>query len=633
MALLLACESSKQQPTPQVATRVLISTTESTLAPGERTTLFAFVEGLGLDNREVSWTLQGPGMLSPGGGRQAVYQADATSTGMVTVVATSVADSRVSATQQLTLAAASTDSIQTFLYDPVCTDQSCRSSVPAGDSARVLVRVKSTYEVASVVARVPDTDREAVLPHLPEPTLSEYFEGRLALQGISQGVHPLEIVVTDTRGNTRVTQARLVVDRPPKGAREAPRSPRIAVSGPLPVLATCTDDGPGCVLELRVRDSPDALARATTRLDTVVDLSAYANSGLYMDLTVSDALGQTERQTMTTSVVANPGLQRVTSVPGVLLDADETRLLFAPRETEGRLPIGLVLQDRASGSIVTTTAPANAPVSSWWLTSIGAVFVLEHALTNPPPMGALFALHGDTGALTTLEPDTRFAVSGVRAAGDYVVWSQGIFLKVRQLSTGTTVTVNLNPSSSASNDVAENGLVAYSLNGTIFTRHGGETHQLTHNVASSFPRTDGTRVVFQQPDARGWTFLTLWTGTSLEALTQPSPVLVSASRKYEVRAGWIAYTDAVDNGPEQVWLRSPTGEVRKVSDFATSSRVEALTADGRVAVRTGSGAQERLLVSREDGTLQDLGLVEGPARWLDGAWHVLWADTLFRVVP
>ncbi|RKH87973.1 hypothetical protein, partial [Corallococcus sp. AB038B] len=126
-------------------------------------------------------------------------------------------------------------------------------------------------------------------------TLSEYFEGRLALQGISQGVHPLEIVVTDTRGNTRVTQARLVVDRPPKGAREAPRSPRIAVSGPLPVLATCTDDGPGCVLELRVRDSPDALARATTRLDTVVDLSAYANSGLYMDLTVSDALGQTER--------------------------------------------------------------------------------------------------------------------------------------------------------------------------------------------------------------------------------------------------------------------------------------------------------------------------------------------------
>ncbi|WP_163996506.1 TolB family protein [Pyxidicoccus caerfyrddinensis] len=653
VALMLACDTAqKRDPPPDPipseplpANGVLIAATATTLAPGKCATVSAFVASLELEDTEaaraVKWTLQGPGTFTPGDRRTVVYCADATSTGTATLLATSLAEPQLSASLELTLGTPSTDAIQTTLFNPVCFDLRCRSAWPTDDPARVLVKVESTYEVASVVARVPSAARQAALA--PVPGSLGYFEATLDLHDVAPGAYLLEVVVTDTRGNTLVTPARFILDRPPRLVREAPVPERVAATTELPILATCTDDSGGCVLEVRVREAPDAavVARATTRLDTVVDLSPYANRTVHLDLRVVDALAgwtRSPQAPVLATVVMNPALQRVRSVPGALLDADATRLLFGPRENATR-PVGIAIMDRASGSVVTAPAPAkDAMLQDWWLTSSGAVLRLTEG-PDRTSKNTVYSLRADTGELTALEPD--LSASSLRAAGDYAIW--GVFpgfpgihhLKVHRLSTGATT--DLGPNSNAYNsDVAETGLVAYwGGNSDIFTYRDGETRQLTDDadpVRNIYPRTDGTRVVFQH-GAVDLPFLMLWTGASLETLTQNRNAYASPGRDYEVRAGWIAYTDAVNNGPKQVWLRSPTGEVRKLTDFGTSSYIEALTAEGRVAVRTGVAPQERLLVSRADGTLQDLGPVAGRALWLDGAWHVLWADTLFRVVP
>ena len=72
--------------------------------------------------------------------------------------------------------------------------------------------------------------------------------------------------------------------------------------------------------------------------------------------------------------------------------------------------------------------------------------------------------------------------------------------------------------------------------------------------------------------AAGTETLTLHTGEQELLLGQPRALFtMTPGRDYAVNAGWVAYTDLSSAGQTQVWLRSPAGDTRKVTDWSVSS--------------------------------------------------------------
>ncbi|KFE66557.1 hypothetical protein [Hyalangium minutum] len=610
---------------------VVITAIPTTLSPGETTAMAALVDGAGLNERRVTWrVIQGPGQLHQVDGRSASFQADATFTGTVVLEAMAVADPSRSATVTLTVAPPATSVIRAAIRQPGCgvfsRTWTCME-VPAGDSSTVLASVASTYEV-QVSARVPGTGIEAPLTINSK---RDGYQGSLDLHSLDRGQYPLELSVTDARGNALVVPGIFVVDRAPALEVAEPATWQVAVASTLRVRASCQDDAGVCSLVARVESLQ---AAGTGTLDTTLELAAFAGRKVKLTVSAEDSLGQLTSRAFTV-FVASPALEPVAKVPGQLLAADASRLLFATGDGPSAQPKGLGILQRASGQVSPLLTSAGSLISGAQLASTGAVFVAQ-------PVGgtsldrALYEATPD--ALTALDPG-RIPV-WVKARGDFALWTTypESDLMLRRLSTGTAVRVAV--PGNTEQDVTEQGFVAFwDKEYDILTYQDGVTRRLTNDpdstVWNTYPVTDGTLVVYRKtaPCCSVQTgTVALHTGTQEILLTQPRPMWdVSPGRDYAVNSGWVAYTDLASGGQTQVWLRSPAGETRKITDWSVASTVEALGPGGQVAVRNVMDGKTRLLVSRGTEPLQDLGFVEGRAQWLDGAWHILWADTLFRV--
>ncbi|MDY7232692.1 hypothetical protein [Hyalangium rubrum] len=621
--------------TPPNVTGVLIAAAPTTLAPGETAGLTARVQGLGATHRGVTWSLvQGPGRFAPatpyGSSTDALFFADSTFTGTVVVEATSIADPSRSARLSLTVSPRPTEHLRTELLAPACKVRlrpmwACEGVV-TGEHLSVRATVWSTYE-ASAVARIPGTDRQTPLTYN-----SGNLVGTLDLGPLSPGQHPLEIVVTDSRGNSLVTPATFVLDRPPHLEVAEPASWQVALSSTTQRLrATCADDATECKLVARVAGQYESVsvAEGIGTLDASVDLSSFTDRRLQLEFIAEDSLGQLTSQRQTVLVVTSPSLERVATVPGQLVDVDDSRLLYATGGSALGNDTGLVVRHRSSGQDTPVPVPEGRRVGDAQLISSGVLF----SFWTDDSTRRLYEYR--QGSLIELDPDK--ALVWVKAARDHALWSHypGDELMLRNFATGATVSVGQGANSF--NDVARNGFVAFwGLGYDIHTFQDGVTRRLTNDpdatTWNTYPVTDGTLVVYRKHLVASQTFvIALHTGEQETLLTQPraqaSFLGPQPGIDYAVNGGWVAYTAPSGAGQLQVWLRSPLGETRKVSDFGTPSTVAALGPEGQIAVRTG----EHLHVSQADGTLLDLGPVPGRALWVDGAWHVLVADTLFRV--
>jgi hypothetical protein len=638
LVLGLACSSgggSEPPPAPETdgnvtvspVTGILITAMPTTLSSDRGTSVTALVEGFEVGDRKVTWKLiQGPGQLFQEDGRSASYRADDAFTGTVVLEATSNADPSRSATVTLTVLPPETNVISAELRQPGCWKYirywAC-DAVPAADSATVLASITSTYEV-SAVARVPGTGREATLT---ASSGGSDFQGTLDLHSLSRGVHPLELSVADTRGNALVIPATFVIDRVPTVEVAEPATWKVATTtSMLRVRASCQDDAGACAVTASV-DSLSATGSGT--LDTTFDLTPFAGRSVQLTVSAKDLLGQVTSRSFSV-FVASPTLEPVVRVPGQLVQAEASRLLFTTGGGSNTHPTGLAILQRASGQISPVLTPAASNVWEAQLTSSGVVFFAQ-PVSGTSVDRKLYEARPDV--LLPFEPNSEPV--WFKARGDYVLWRNfwNSALMLRRLSTGTTVRVAV--AGNLALDVTEQGFVAFwGDEYGVQTYQDGVTRRLTNDARGEGPVTDGTRVVYYKELSDGTQVIAVHTGAEELLLTQPRPPSpLTAWRDYAVNAGWVAYTDRAPGGQKQVWLRSPAGETRKVTDWSTPSTIEALGPEGQLAVRNSLTREDHLHVSRGSEPLQDLGPIplEARALWLDGAWHILWADTLFRV--
>ncbi|MDY7230084.1 hypothetical protein [Hyalangium rubrum] len=619
---------------------LLITAVPTTLPPGGTASVVAFVDGLGVFNRDVTWKLiEGSGQFHQMDNRSAEFQAAEDFTGQVILEASSNEDPSRKQTVTLTVERPLTDSLSTRIRAPGCeVDRGAWgcTGVPAHDSSTLLASITSAHEF-NALARIPGTDLQAPLAY---STADAAYSGALDLRSLNRGQYPLEVAVSDTQGHTLITPATFVLDRPPRLEVTEPATWQM-VGSSLRIRATCGDDSTECSLTASVLDSPGtARPTALGTLDTTLELAAAERNPVPLHIIAEDSLGQTTSRTFSL-FVADPALEAVARVPGQLVDADASRLLFTTGGGPNTAATGLALIDRTSGQLQTLPMPTQSVISQARLTTSAALFLSESVPASG--LGPRLYLYRNDGfghyLLFPVETDRQLL--SFTARGDLALWMThpDNELLLRHLVSDATVRVAV--AGVSEHDVAENGLVAFmDPSYDIVTYRDNVTRRLTDDpddrVRNGGPLTDGKLVVYNKVTVCcGTPTLTvaLHTGEQEILLTPPRPLgpTYTPGRSYAVHAGWVAYIDLGSNGQRQVWLRSPEGETRQVTDFSTATTIEALGPEGRLAVRNVVNGKANLHVSRADGTLQDLGPVEGRALWLQDAWHVLWADTLFRV--
>jgi hypothetical protein len=153
------------------------------------------------------------------------------------------------------------------------------------------------------------------------------------------------------------------------------------------------------------------------------------------------------------------------------------------------------------------------------------------------------------------------------------------------------------------------------------------------------PRTDGANVVYIRRTStpgglRYQLMLRLADGgevTLSEPLAAPGPMFdPRALFTYRAEAGWVVYT-LPDGGATQVWARSPAGQVRRVTPWATESVLRGVGPAGQVLVENGG---RLYLAATPHGALVDVGLTRpGAVRWHDGKAHMIVGHLLLRLDP
>jgi hypothetical protein len=404
-------------------------------------------------------------------------------------------------------------------------------------------------------------------------------------------------------------------------------APTITVTAPLPatvarpsvrVTADCT---PACtVLRLGVATPGtscpgDPLVAGGATIDQDVSLAAYANLQVQVCLEGTDGIGEKGTAAIDVYVDPTPTLQEVETVPGLIQDISETRLLYQSAASTMKLKA-------RNGAELGTVPDGDGRLFSTGVLHWGAS-VSEWKDGQDTVVGELFfilpSIRGERAAW--VQQDGR-AVIRTFGAGTETLDSMVGY-------TGATVTVN--------GDVLLVGRTGIVGNQTasIWRRAGG-TNTLVR-TCSGFCRaafSDGKLVVFRQ--------MSLLPPSQVYLLGDPTDQLLGQSRRAAtplVTSDWIAYesqtvTSDIGATTRHVFLRSPAGQTRQLTTWEDSttplsndSTAEALNADGEVMLLHD---RRRYLVRLDQAPLE-VSSALGAAHWLAGAWYVTIGRTLFRV--
>ena len=492
-----------------------------------------------------------------------------------------------------------------------------------GDSLPVLAVVQSVYEVGGVVAAI--AGRETALTYDPQRSA---FRGTLSLAGEPPGNFTLTVRATDVRGNVDDVSLIVTHDTPPVLTILKPSNESVALPD-MPLDISCTDDLPGCVVEVRLYlgmgQGTVLIASAPTALSGSADLSAWIGTRQRYDFYAKDSAGQSTSQPLYVYVESPARLAIVTEVPGVILDADETRLLFRERQETGDR---LAIYSRATTLTEDIPPVGNRYVPKpGYLTPSGAVFVAQDADSSFNSRPYLWR----QGTLTELAQSLD-SPDSLMASGDYAIWNTGANLYRVNTTTGVPTLIS-SEAGNWGNSVAEDGTVVFWTAGTyqIVRDRSGTQTTLTSDTTQwhIYPVTDGSNVVYRKSDPAGLEqqfAIALIEGNNLVSLTEKRTREPDPFDDYQINSGWTAFTDLGTQQQLHVFTRSPQGVVTRLTDFATDSYIDRLGATGEVMIINGG----KRFFSRGNG-LVEVSSSSGTSYWLQGAWYVAIGNALLAV--
>jgi len=471
------------------------------------------------------------------------------------------------------------------------------------DSVFFEVYVQSVFEIASVVVAVENRQASLAFSNIiPGPGAG--WRGYLVLAGLSAGSKQAVVTVRDVKGSQAQRSVGLRFGVTPVIAIQSPLQYTV-VRSTLHVTATCQEGTQPCrTTEVRLASGGQApLVLFTTSsgsIDRDVDVSTAAGHPALLQITGLGQSGITADARRTIYVEPSSALHELATVPGRVLDVLSGRVLWLDSTATVR---AVRIRNVAAGTDVTALTESGGGFLGGALTSTGAVF----AFSAPGQNGRVHAFRN--GSLTTVGGPGS---ASLQVSGDFAVWNEGETVKRYDASTGVLTTVATD-AGNTSNGVGPNGDVVYWTSGGQIVRvRGGTATPITSGpLFSAIPLTDGINIVFRQaPGFQGPFETILFDGSSFIPLASSSANDPTRTLCYAVNAGWTAYCKLGSAEETQTWTRSPAGEERQASFFASGGLFESLGPAGQVifVASDAQGAPRRFLaVPPYTGNPSDIG--------------------------
>lgn len=514
------------------------------------------------------------------------------------------------------------------------------SGGPYASPLPIAVNVVSTFDVASVHAQVGAIGVDLAPAGLPT------WAALLPIDALPYGPATVVVTATDVFGATATAQVSFVHDELPAIAIAGPVANAVA-RPTLSLAATCTDDTPGGCTALTVAAGPMLLASGTSAVAAIVDLAALDGQTVTLRFAAQDATGRQTVVTRRVYVEVSPDLVEVATLGTLVLDVDDTRILYADaagavhlhRRGDGLDQVIGAIQSRGDIDPIGHLTSAGAA----WVSMLGADGSCAQARELFEWRGAGLATLVDRRC-AGVEPPWTFAgdhaalLSG-GAGGDVVrrdlTTGATVAFSFPQGSIGTTLLPFAGTWLAPGGDVvggAVDVVAPPAVPGVRFYRHrAGTLTELGHSLDASAwgVMSDGERVLYLLGNAFAARVALLAPPAAEQVLTEPLADL-QPGRGYAIAGGWVAFLRAsATTGARQVWRRSPAGLEIPIAPFATDSTIDLLAPSGDL---TAINAGTRYL-GAAGGPPLHVGSALGRPLFLADGLHIVLGRTVLRYHP
>ncbi|WP_437632378.1 hypothetical protein [Sorangium sp. So ce854] len=502
------------------------------------------------------------------------------------------------------------------------------------NSMRVSVRATPPEEVYAVEA-----EYAGVTIPLTRNQVNGMHYGTFDLTPIPYGRYTLKVTAYDRYGEASTIE-RLVYRYAPPTMRVISPRPYTPVTRDTPIVAMCVGALPFSCLNFRAIVSsqfreaetvkgtrstvPGAMEVILPPLSPPLQSGEVLRIGLQSENPGGGVLSSPAGHGTYAPayyVEESPKLSVVQRAPGAIVDFDATRILFL----DPSYRLGVV--DRAT-ELVTHIGELQLPTQHTRTEDYGAL----------TPSGAVMqSWNGDFFAWANGHVSGTARRGWIDAVnGDSLLWMTPDEDQVNLLTLTTDVdtTFLLRPGTTSpfQADIAASGNIYYSTHEEPSIRGPGERRLGNHPGYLQRPITDGTNV------AGRW-----WNGAVCSSYLYTSDgreVFLGDSRQGNaagllVHAGYTAFLKS-DGAVNQVWVRTPAGDLHQLSDFPTPSRFDqqrlrighdGISDTGEVVFLNDG----KRYIGRPGEEPEEISSDLGHARWFDGGWYVTLGNTLFEV--
>lgn len=532
---------------------------------------------------------------------------------------------------------------------------------------RIAARVTSSTNgspILRVTARVGDR-----LVSLDNDKKSDSWTGTFPLYGLPAGTHTLILRAEEWPGEVTGTAQYEFTVAPPALRVISPTGGDV-LSTEARMSATCMEDDPLKCVSLEALFAGEVVARCTRedascvdekgtlKLDRVVSLAAYRP-----ELWGVQFRGATSNGTSFTSPTImvhkeNLGAHKLLAqVPGLILDAQSDRILYkayygSPNPFEYTTPFTVRIRDLATGQDTTVLEDSDAEVEGL-LTPHGAV-LYRPSSQEKYHFPDLYEWRD--GQLLKLATDPRQSYETLWIDRNWIERNYAAFYTAdgpvfRDLVSGKDTKIPaLEGRRTLIQDVAPNGdvLIVYygDQDQPLYRWRAGELTQVvpdthldetgTFHSSNSLAKTDGSNVgYFRRSGDFTFSFY-------LHRPSPPSETLLHNEARTPVlmNNGWIAYVGLTHKTEfvnyYGVWVRSPEGVTKLVSQTSTFYRLDDLSPEGEVAYYSNDGglylsgfnrSGEQLIRPAHANPYYD----RSKMAWMGGKWHWIVNGSVFDV--
>ncbi|GMX62814.1 hypothetical protein Elgi_26210 [Paenibacillus elgii] len=454
--------------------------------------------------------------------------------------------------------------------------------------------LSSTYQVVRVTAQLEGVVLELQQGKQDICRKQGCFEwsGKMNIGSLTRGVKKVTLTAEDSRGNIAARQLDVTYDKKPVIQVTSPKAHEV-VTPMLRLQATCTDDDTvnGCLSFIAVVNGKEIKAKDS--IDQEVSLADLDGQSKEVAFIATDSASQVSAYSVRVHVDKSGRLVRLDRVEGEeILDVDANRILYYRLGASEAKQI--VLKDRTSGEETVIYKEENGTrIHDVCLTPYGVIFGVDQYLA-PSQLW-----EWRDGRLLKLDAATAY----VRVNQAYALysrpldpndWRAGNILVLRDLKTGTSQDIFTAKRMGDAGDLTADGKVVFSAteseNQQIYQYDKGTVTQITYDTSKTpySPVTDGKLIVYKEGKGKYLTAIVVHGPTGTQILSE-STDYVSPGRDYQVNSGWIAFTRDNGTSVRQVWVRSPEGELRQISDMNKKHHIAYVTSRGDVAFFNDSG--------------------------------------------